>query len=97
MVRGLAFAENHSLAADNIFVSTGDDKKVLIWSVQSLKDQLSKHRLAHATGTPKSYTPQATYLSKHMVLSTDHSYSADLFATSGSVVQVWNYERSAPI
>jgi WD40 repeat protein len=33
MVRGLAFAENHSLAADNIFVSSGDDKKVLIWSV----------------------------------------------------------------
>lgn len=27
-VRGVAFAENHSLAADSIFVSSGDDKKV---------------------------------------------------------------------
>jgi hypothetical protein len=38
MVRGLAFAENHQLAADSIFVSTGDDKKVCIWSVNSLKE-----------------------------------------------------------
>lgn len=38
MVRGLAFAENHALAADNIFVSAGEDKKVCIWSVTSLKD-----------------------------------------------------------
>lgn len=27
-VRGLAFAENHQLSADQIFVSSGDDKKV---------------------------------------------------------------------
>jgi hypothetical protein len=27
-VRGLAFAENHALSADTIFVSSGDDKKV---------------------------------------------------------------------
>ena len=39
MVRGIAFAENHPLSADQIFVSSGDDKKVLIWSVNSLKDQ----------------------------------------------------------
>ena len=38
MVRGLAFAENHPLAADSIFVSSGDDKKVCIWSLSSLKD-----------------------------------------------------------
>lgn len=32
-----------------------------------------------------------------MVLGIDHSYNDDLFATAGTVVQVWNYERSAPI
>jgi hypothetical protein len=36
-VRGVAFAENHSLAADSIFVSSGDDKKVQIWSLNGLK------------------------------------------------------------
>lgn len=32
-----------------------------------------------------------------MVLGCDHSYSDDLFATAGSVVSIWNYERSAPV
>ena len=43
-VRGLAFAENHSLAADTIFVSSGDDKKVQIWSLNGLKAQMQKQR-----------------------------------------------------
>ena len=45
----------------------------------------------------KNYLPQATYISKGAVLNIDHSYSDDLFATSGSVVQIWNYERSSPV
>ena len=36
-VRGVCFAGNHTLAADTIFVSTGDDMKVNIWSVNGLK------------------------------------------------------------
>lgn len=47
MVRGLAFAENHPLSADTIFVSSGDDSKVCIWSLNSLKDQFNKKQLAH--------------------------------------------------
>ena len=39
MIRGLAFANNKQLSADTVFVSTGDDKKVNIWSVSSLKKQ----------------------------------------------------------
>jgi len=27
----------------------------------------------------------------------DHNYAADCFVTAGSVVQVWNYERSSPL
>jgi len=35
--RGLAFAGNHTLSADTIFVSTGDDNKVCIWSLNAIK------------------------------------------------------------
>ena len=98
MVRGLAFAENHSLAADTIFVSTGEDKKVCIWSLNGLKAQYEKERPNIVAGAIfKNYIPKATYLSKGMVLGCDHSYSDDLFATAGSVVQIWNYERSSPL
>ena len=27
----------------------------------------------------------------------DHNYAEDCFVTAGSVVQVWNYERSSPL
>jgi WD repeat and SOF domain-containing protein 1 len=97
-VRGLAFAENRALAADSIFVSSGDDKKVQIWSLNGIKAQLSKQRTEKANTTLfKNYLPQATYLSKSGLLNIDHSYSDDIFATSGAVVQVWSYERSSPI
>ena len=36
-VRGVSFAGNHTLSADTFFVSTGDDKKVCIWSLNGLK------------------------------------------------------------
>ena len=39
-VRGVAFANNTQLAADTIFVSTGDDKKVHLWSTNKLKEQI---------------------------------------------------------
>jgi WD40 repeat protein len=32
-VRGISFANNRMLSADSIFLSTGDDKKVNIWSL----------------------------------------------------------------
>lgn len=38
-VRGLAFANNNPLAADTIFVSAGDDKKLHLWSTNKLKEQ----------------------------------------------------------
>lgn len=37
-VRGLAFANNNPLAADTIFVSAGDDKKLHLWSTNKLKE-----------------------------------------------------------
>lgn len=32
-VRGITFANNKILSADTVFVSTGDDKKINIWSL----------------------------------------------------------------
>ena len=97
-VRGVSFAGNHTLAADTVFVSTGDDQKVNIWSVNGLKKQLQEHLAEnpHIT-TFKNYTPRASYASKHQLLACDHSYGEQLFASAGSVVQVWSYERSAPV
>lgn len=57
-VRGLAFAENHTLAADTIFVSSGDDKKVQIWSLNGLKSQQLKQRNELSnTSLFKNYLP----------------------------------------
>ena len=36
-VRGLTFANNKPLSADTIFVSSGDDKKIHLWSLNLLK------------------------------------------------------------
>lgn len=99
-VRGVTFAGNHTLSADTIFVSTGDDQKVCIWSLNGLKKQFrEKQEELGITQTSafNNYLPQATYASKNQVLNVDHSWSDDLFATSGSVVQIWSYDRSAPV
>jgi hypothetical protein len=37
-VRGLSFANNITLSADTIFVSSGDDRKINIWSLNKLKE-----------------------------------------------------------
>lgn len=42
IVRGITFANNRMLSADTVFVSTGDDKKVNIWSLAGIKKQFEK-------------------------------------------------------
>lgn len=86
------------LSADTIFVSAGDDSKVCIWSVNGLKEQFVNHEDDEdAVGVFKNYQPKASYASKHSLLGCDASYTDDVFATAGAVVQVWSYERSTPI
>ena len=100
-VRGVTFAGNHALAADNIFVSTGDDAKVCIWSLSGLKSQFQENINEGEDDafvqTFKNYTPKASYQSKTSLLGCDASYNDDLFATAGAIVQVWSYERSTPV
>ena len=80
-VRGLSYANNRALSADSIFVSSGDDKKINIWSVNSIKAEFEKNPKGF-----KGYLPKASFLSKHMLHNIDHSYSDNIFASSGSVV-----------
>jgi WD40 repeat protein len=101
-VRGLTFANNSPISADTIFVSTGDDKKINLWSTNKLKSQYSdffkaEEEVVGSLNTTRNYQARATYLSKHLLTGLDHSYSENLFATAGSCVQIWNYERSAPL
>ena len=37
------------------------------------------------------------YFSQDLLNNIDHSYEDGVFATSGHMVQIWNYERSHPI
>jgi WD40 repeat protein len=94
-VRGLTFANNRILAADTVFVSTGDDKKVHIWSLAGIKKEYEKvmeefNAEAVVPGQAKSifknYQTRATFTSKHMLYGIDHSYGEDKFVTAGSVV-----------
>ena len=100
-IRGISFANNNAISADTIFASTGDDRKVNLWSVNKLKAQYQEFVSAADGGLQniglRNYQPRATYVSKGLLTGLDHSYSEDLFATAGSVVQIWNYERSAPL
>jgi WD repeat and SOF domain-containing protein 1 len=100
-VRGVTFSSNHSLAADTHFVSTGQDNKVCIWSLNGIKDEFKKGREEFKEKNDltafKNYQPKASYESKTVLLGCDHSYEENSFATAGQFVQVWNYERSSPL
>jgi WD repeat and SOF domain-containing protein 1 len=78
-VRGLTFANNSAISADTIFVSSGDDRKVQLWSLNKLKSQYEQdfHQKEEFVGSldqTRNYLPRATYISKHMVTGLDHSY-----------------------
>ena len=97
-VRGLSFANNSQIAADTVFMSSGDDKKINLWSLNKLKEQfLAEFQTEEFAGQTLNYKARATYVSKHMLMGADHSYDENMFATGDSVVQLWNYDRSAPL
>ena len=95
-VRGIAFANNRMLSADTVFITTGDDKKVNIWSLAGIKkqhdDALEVGGIVNTVGITsgktvfKNYQTRATFSSKHMLGALDHSYGEDMFATAGAMV-----------
>ena len=76
-------------------MSAGDDTKIHLWSLNKLKSQLQKLQETQNgfsiesnenKSVTRNYQPRATYISKHLLTYVDHSYSENLFATSGSCV-----------
>ena len=81
MVKGLTFARN-----GGFFISSGDDK------------QINLYEFANCVNNPINITPMNSYMSKSVLNNVDHSYSnEEVFATSGQIVQIWNYQRSIPV
>jgi WD repeat and SOF domain-containing protein 1 len=94
-IRGLCYANPASVnLTDTMFLSTGDDKYVNIWSLNNCEKQKKN---VTKRGEKAAYTPKAQYISKSLLFNVDHSYDEPKFATSGAIVQVWDYERSDPI
>ncbi|KAI9297177.1 WD40 repeat-like protein [Neoconidiobolus thromboides FSU 785] len=69
------------LPEDNKFISVGHDKVAKIWDVNS----------------EDSSTPLYTYQGKSAFTGVDHHISEPKFATSGSIINIWDINRSEPI
>lgn len=81
MVKGLCFNRNGAF-----FLSSGDDKVVHLYEFSKC-----------LKGNSEEITPMNSYMSKTPLNNIDHSYgNEEVFATSGQVVQIWNYSRSSP-
>ena len=92
-VRGLTYANPASInLTDTLFLSSGDDKWINIWSLNNLEKQKGKR-----PNKTIAYEYKAQYISKSFLYNIDHNYEEPKFATSGAIVQVWDYERSEPI
>ncbi|KAJ2162238.1 Protein sof1 [Coemansia sp. RSA 552] len=68
-------------------LSVGTDKLVKVWS-------RSESAMAQDGATPEAV---ATYTGKHAFSGVDHHRSRPLFATSSSLVEVWDVDRSEPV
>jgi DDB1- and CUL4-associated factor 13 len=81
VVKGLTFS---SLGAN--FLSCGDDKMINLYSVEACLRNKDKPE------------PVNKFISKYVLNNVDHSWKdSSLFATSGQIIQLWNYERSLPV
>lgn len=93
-IRGLTYANPAAVnLTDTLFLSSGDDKFINVWSLNNCNKQKGNVR----KGKIVAYKPKAQYMSKSILFNVDHSYDEPKFATSGSIVQVWDYERSDPV
>ncbi|KAJ1732057.1 Protein sof1 [Coemansia biformis] len=69
------------------FLSVGVDKMVKVWS-------RTESAAVAGDATPE---PAATYSGKHAFSGVDHHRNRPLFATSSSLVEVWDVNRSEPV
>lgn len=93
-VKGLTYANPKRLnLTDKLFLSSGDDKYINIWSLNNL----IKQKEEKANDKAIAYEPKMQYQSKTFIYNIDHNFEEPKFATSGAIVQVWDYERSEPV
>jgi WD repeat and SOF domain-containing protein 1 len=88
------------------FISAGDDQTINIWNKSSLFKQKESQRnnitfsnfnLDLENPTYYTYKPTTILSTPGFIDSVDHSYGEKLFATGGTIVAVWNYEKSSPL
>lgn len=101
-VRGLAVASD-----GESFVSCGDDRTIKQWRIAAQESLASENALlgkrirdASSSGSSSSDSgikPVTVWSGKHAFSCVDHDYSKPRFATSSTVVDVWDYHRSEPV
>jgi len=98
-VKGLCFSNT-----GEEFFSCGDDMTISLWNKTSLASQklqfIQNNYKNNTSGDIVSnfnYKPKNVYKIDSFIENIDHSYYEPLFATSGGVVSLWNYERSQPL
>jgi WD repeat and SOF domain-containing protein 1 len=84
------------------FLTCGDDNTINLWNKTNLyiqKEEMlySNSNIQIETNGALSYKPSSVYQIDSSIENIDHSFNDKLFATSGGVVAVWNYERNTPI
>jgi WD repeat and SOF domain-containing protein 1 len=100
-VKGVCFSDT-----GDEFISAGDDQTINIWNKHNLYNQKENQKknitfnnfnLDLENPMYYNYKPSSIYNIDGFIDSVDHSYHEKCFATAGSIVAVWNYEKNSPI
>ncbi|KAF9976762.1 rRNA-processing protein sof1 [Actinomortierella ambigua] len=96
MVTGIS-----SFLEGNMFISCSNDRTVKIWDPTQFQLDEEDRRgdafsFAASTATAQ-IAPLATYSGKNAFSGLSHHRSDNIFATSGSVVDIWDHDRAEPI
>jgi WD repeat and SOF domain-containing protein 1 len=96
-VKGVCFSNT-----GDEFFTCGDDNSINLWNKANLYAQRermlnSDNNIGVEQQGAMSYKSTSVYQIDSFLENIDHSFSDRLFATSGGVVAVWNYERHTPL
>ncbi|KAG0326163.1 rRNA-processing protein sof1 [Dissophora globulifera] len=82
------------------FLSCSNDRTVKIWDPTADSDDYTTTSSSSSTLTATSTsikTPVATYTGKGAFSGISHHRSDNVFATSGSEIDIWNHDRAEPV
>lgn len=78
------------------FFSCSNDKYIKLWSLDYEEGTIGKEE-EDMREIEKEKEPLNTWLGKDSFTGIDHKHSQPVFATSGTVVEIWDETRSSPI